>query len=98
MVKPIAISVDPVDKHKEWIGDINETQNTTVNFPILADADRKVAELVQTRIVTLTEATPLASWWRHERGARIYDGADEVHKTAVARRILAEHGMKRGEE
>lgn len=44
-VKPIAISVDPVDKHKEWIGDINETQNTTVNFPILADADRKVAEL-----------------------------------------------------
>ena len=44
-VKPIAISVDPADKHKEWIGDINETQNTTVNFPILADADRKVAEL-----------------------------------------------------
>jgi acyl-CoA dehydrogenase len=46
----------------------------------------------------LTEATPLASWWRHERGARIYDGADEVHKTAVARRILAEHGMRRGDE
>jgi alkyl hydroperoxide reductase subunit AhpC len=44
-VKPIAISVDPVDKHKAWIGDINETQNTTVNFPILADADRKVADL-----------------------------------------------------
>jgi alkyl hydroperoxide reductase subunit AhpC len=44
-VKPIAISVDPVDKHQQWIGDINETQNTTVNFPILADADRKVAEL-----------------------------------------------------
>ncbi|WP_295551695.1 peroxiredoxin [uncultured Pseudacidovorax sp.] len=44
-VKPIAISVDPADKHKDWIGDINETQNTTVNFPILADADRKVAEL-----------------------------------------------------
>ncbi|WP_225783167.1 peroxiredoxin [Xenophilus sp. Marseille-Q4582] len=44
-VKPIAISVDPVDKHQQWIGDINETQNTTVNFPILADADRKVSEL-----------------------------------------------------
>ena len=44
-VKPIAISVDPVGKHKEWIGDINDTQNTTVNFPILADADRKVADL-----------------------------------------------------
>jgi len=46
----------------------------------------------------LTEATPLASWWRHERGARIYDGADEVHKTAVARRILERYGMKRGDE
>lgn len=44
-VKPIAISVDPVDKHQQWIGDINETQNTTVDFPILADADRKVSEL-----------------------------------------------------
>lgn len=44
-VKPIAISVDPVDKHQQWIGDINETQKTTVNFPILADADRKVSQL-----------------------------------------------------
>lgn len=44
-VKPIAISVDPVDKHRQWIPDINETQHTTVNFPILADADRKVSEL-----------------------------------------------------
>ena len=44
-VKPIAISVDPADKHKEWIGDINETQKTTVDFPILADADRKVSDL-----------------------------------------------------
>ncbi|MDN0074078.1 peroxiredoxin [Crenobacter sp. SG2303] len=44
-VKAIALSVDPVDAHKKWIGDINETQNTTVNFPIIADADRKVSEL-----------------------------------------------------
>ncbi|RMX06490.1 peroxiredoxin [Corticibacter populi] len=44
-VKPIAISVDPVESHQKWIGDINETQNTEVTFPILADADRKVAEL-----------------------------------------------------
>jgi alkylation response protein AidB-like acyl-CoA dehydrogenase len=43
----------------------------------------------------LTEETPLAFWWRHERGARIYDGADEVHKTSVAKRILARHGMKK---
>ncbi|MBV8620982.1 MAG: peroxiredoxin, partial [Curvibacter sp.] len=44
-VKPIAVSVDPLDKHQQWVADINETQNTTVNFPILADADRKVATL-----------------------------------------------------
>jgi len=44
-VKAIALSVDPVDSHQRWIGDINETQNTQVNFPILADADRKVSEL-----------------------------------------------------
>ncbi len=44
-VKVIALSVDPVDSHLEWIKDINETQNTTVNFPIIADQDRKVAEL-----------------------------------------------------
>jgi alkyl hydroperoxide reductase subunit AhpC len=42
-VKVIAVSVDPLDSHKKWIGDINETQNTTMNFPIIADADRKVA-------------------------------------------------------
>ena len=44
-VKAIALSVDPVDSHHKWIGDINETQNTVVNFPILADADRKVSDL-----------------------------------------------------
>lgn len=44
-VKAIALSVDPVDSHKKWIGDIEETQGCAVNFPILADADRKVSEL-----------------------------------------------------
>ena len=44
-VKVIALSVDPVEQHVKWIADINETQNTTVNFPILADADKKVANL-----------------------------------------------------
>jgi alkyl hydroperoxide reductase subunit AhpC len=44
-VKPIAISVDPLDAHGKWVADINETQNTTVNFPILADADKTVANL-----------------------------------------------------
>jgi len=44
-VKAIALSVDPVDSHLSWIKDINETQSTTVNFPILADADKKVSNL-----------------------------------------------------
>jgi len=44
-VKVLAVSVDDVQSHKDWINDINETQNTKVEFPILADADRKVSTL-----------------------------------------------------
>lgn len=44
-VKPIAISVDDVKSHKEWIDDINDTQNVSVQFPIIADEDKKVSEL-----------------------------------------------------
>ena len=44
-VKVLAVSVDPLDKHEGWIKDINETQNATVNFPLIADPERKVAEL-----------------------------------------------------
>ncbi|MGA0556759.1 peroxiredoxin [Larkinella sp. VNQ87] len=44
-VKVIAVSVDPLESHTEWVKDINETQSTTVNFPLIADHDRKVAEL-----------------------------------------------------
>lgn len=46
-VKVIALSVDTVASHQKWIPDINETQHTKVNFPILADADRKVSELYE---------------------------------------------------
>jgi alkyl hydroperoxide reductase subunit AhpC len=42
--KVIAISVDPLDSHQVWIPDIEETQGTKVNFPIIADPDRKVAD------------------------------------------------------
>lgn len=44
-VKVIALSVDPVEAHKRWIEDINETQKTIVRFPVLADADRSVSRL-----------------------------------------------------
>jgi len=44
-VKVLAVSVDDVPSHKGWIKDIEETQNTTMNFPILGDPERKVASL-----------------------------------------------------
>ena len=44
-VKAIAVSVDGLESHQGWIKDINETQNTNVEFPIIADDNRKVAEL-----------------------------------------------------
>jgi alkyl hydroperoxide reductase subunit AhpC len=43
--KVIALSVDDAESHQGWIQDINETQNTTVNYPVLADADKKVSDL-----------------------------------------------------
>ena len=44
-VKVLAVSVDLMDSHRGWINDINETQNTTVNYPLIADADQQVAQL-----------------------------------------------------
>src|SRR5215204_5429894 len=44
-VKVLAVSVDPIDKHKLWVNDINETQQCRVNFPIIADDARTVADL-----------------------------------------------------
>lgn len=44
-VKVLAVSIDPIDKHHSWVKDIEETQSCDVNFPIIADEDRKVSEL-----------------------------------------------------
>jgi thioredoxin-dependent peroxiredoxin len=46
-VKVLAVSVDPLDKHRGWIKDINETQGCEVDFPVIADPDRVVASLYQ---------------------------------------------------
>lgn len=43
--KVLGLSVDPLDSHTKWISDIEETQGVTMNFPLLADADKKVADL-----------------------------------------------------
>lgn len=45
--KPIVVSVDDVDSHHKWIDDVNETQNADVQFPIIGDENRKVAELYE---------------------------------------------------
>ncbi|HLT79576.1 MAG TPA: peroxiredoxin [Cyclobacteriaceae bacterium] len=44
-VKVLALSVDPLDSHQQWIGDINETQQTAVNFPLIADPKFEIADL-----------------------------------------------------
>jgi alkyl hydroperoxide reductase subunit AhpC len=44
-VKVLAVSVDPLDSHKGWVNDINETQSCTVSYPIIADPEKKVANL-----------------------------------------------------
>jgi len=44
-VKIIGVSVDSLDSHQGWVGDIEETQGTALNFPLIADPDRKVADL-----------------------------------------------------
>jgi peroxiredoxin (alkyl hydroperoxide reductase subunit C) len=46
-VKPLGLSTDSVSEHNEWIKDVNDTQNTDLQFPIVADTDQKVAKLYQ---------------------------------------------------
>lgn len=60
-VKTIALSVDDVESHRGWIQDINETQNTQVNFPILADKDRKVSTLYDFIHPNASETTTVRS-------------------------------------
>jgi thioredoxin-dependent peroxiredoxin len=60
-VKVLAVSVDPLDKHKSWVNDINETQHTSVTFPIIADHDRKVADLYDMIHPNASETTTVRS-------------------------------------
>ena len=53
--KVIALSVDPLAEHMKWLGDIEETQHVKMNFPIIADEDRKVAMLYDMNHTNATE-------------------------------------------
>jgi acyl-CoA dehydrogenase len=81
---------------KEGAADARD-EISTIKFFVANVLQRVLDRAIQTHgAMGLTDATPLAFWWGHERGARIYDGADEVHKSSLARRILERYGMKRG--
>jgi alkyl hydroperoxide reductase subunit AhpC len=60
-VKVMVVSVDSVDQHLSWINDINETQHTEVNFPIIADQDRKVSTLYDMIHPNASETTTVRS-------------------------------------
>ena len=66
-----------------------------IKFSVAGTLQRFLDRAVQTLGgLGMTDDTPLAMWWAHERAARIYDGADEVHKQVVARRILRSCGLE----
>ena len=68
-----------------------------IKFYVAGILGRVLDRAIQTHgALGVTDDTPLASFWRHERAARIYDGPDEVHKAVVARRILKRHGLEVG--
>lgn len=60
-VKVLAVSVDPLDRHKGWVNDINETQNVEVNFPLIADSDRTVSSLYDMIHPNASETTTVRS-------------------------------------
>jgi len=74
-------------------GDTSRTVVSTIKY-FVADVLQKVLDrAIQVHgAAGLTDQTPLAYWYRHERGARIYDGPDEVHRMVVARELLKPHG------
>jgi len=65
-----------------------------IKFFVAGVLQRVLDRAIQTHgAAGLTDETPLSHWYRHERAARIYDGPDEVHKVALARRILRGYGV-----
>ena len=60
-MKVVGLSVDPIESHTDWATDINETQSTMVNFPIIADSDRAVAEAYDMIHPNSDDKTPIRS-------------------------------------
>jgi acyl-CoA dehydrogenase len=74
--------------------DSARTEVSLIKFTVARTLQRVLDRAIQALgALGVTDDTPLAWWWGHERGARIYDGADEVHIASVAKRILRGYGM-----
>jgi alkyl hydroperoxide reductase subunit AhpC len=73
-VKVIGLSVDPIDSHNSWKGDIEETQGSALNFPLIADSDRTVADLYDM-------IHPNANDTLTVRSVFVIDGANKVRLT-----------------
>ena len=70
-------------------------QIAAIKFHTAAVLQRVLDRAIQVHgAMGLTDATPLALWWAHERGARIYDGPDEVHKQSLGRAILKRYAQR----
>jgi acyl-CoA dehydrogenase len=86
--------------HAAWKMERNGTSGARVEISLIKFTVARTLQRVLDRAIQtlgglgMTDQTPLAHWWAHERAARIYDGADEVHISSVAKRILRDYGMK----
>lgn len=90
MVLQTAWKIDHEDAYRA------RNEISAIKFYVAGVLQRVLDRAIQTHgALGLTEATPLAFWYRHERAARIYDGPDEVHKSVIARRELRARGMRK---
>jgi alkylation response protein AidB-like acyl-CoA dehydrogenase len=91
MVQHAAWKID-----KEGVYEARE-EISCIKFYVAGVLNRVLDRAIQTHgALGVTDDTPLAAFYRHERAARIYDGPDEVHKSVVARRILKQYGLEVG--
>jgi alkylation response protein AidB-like acyl-CoA dehydrogenase len=85
-------AADEIDREGQYAARDNIS---LIKFHVAGVLQRVLDRAIQTHgALGMTDELPLAFWYRHERASRIYDGADEVHKWSVARRILADYQRK----
>jgi acyl-CoA dehydrogenase len=86
--------LDTADKMERSGGHAARVDVSIIKFYVANVLHKLLDRAIQVHgALGITDDTPLAFWYRHERGARIYDGADEVHKTVVAREVLKQYGV-----